>query len=154
MKKERRSSILTGIAGVHHVVEVLSRRGVVALPTIRNTAAYDIIAVSEDGARHANIQVKTTRGRKFWLMPRPEKIRTGPKDFYVLLRLVEKEKPSRYAGYMLTGKDALRYVKMRWSQLSRSRTTKSWKKFASVHVDGRYEKPSHGWAQRWETWKI
>jgi hypothetical protein len=43
------SNALVGIAGVHYVAAELSRRGLIALPTIRNTAGYDIIV-----ATHAN----------------------------------------------------------------------------------------------------
>jgi hypothetical protein len=31
-----------------------------ALPTIRNTAVYDLVVVTPDGTKHANIQVKTS----------------------------------------------------------------------------------------------
>ena len=153
MQGEKRSSILTGISGVHHVAEVLSQRGIIALPTIRNTAAYDIIAVSQDGSKHANIQVKTNSGRNFWLMPQPKKIRCGPRDFYVLLRRTEGEGAS-FDGFMLTGKDARRRVQQRMSQLSRIRTRKSFKKFPSVHVDGIYERAAMAWARRWKNWVI
>ena len=54
---------LIGIAGVHHVVSELSRRGLVALPTVKNTAAYDIVALNVEGTWHANIQVKTSSTR-------------------------------------------------------------------------------------------
>lgn len=37
---------LLGIAGVHFVVSELSLRGLVALPTIRNTAGIDILGNS------------------------------------------------------------------------------------------------------------
>lgn len=43
---------LIGGAGVHHVVSELSRRGFVVLPTVRNVAAYDVIAATLDGKRH------------------------------------------------------------------------------------------------------
>lgn len=54
------SNALIGIAGVHYVVSELSRRGLIALPTIRNTQSYDFIAATRDGTRHANIQVKAS----------------------------------------------------------------------------------------------
>ena len=38
MERQRPHTGLIGIAGVHYVVSELSRRGLVALPTIRNTA--------------------------------------------------------------------------------------------------------------------
>jgi hypothetical protein len=51
---------LIGAAGVFHVAAELSLRNMIALPTIRNTAGYDLIATSLDGTSHANIQVKTS----------------------------------------------------------------------------------------------
>jgi hypothetical protein len=74
MRDKRIPSALTGIAGVHYVVSELSRRGMIALPTIRNMGAYDIVVASADGRRHANIQVKTSSKRvTFWLMPPSKK---------------------------------------------------------------------------------
>lgn len=37
---------LIGGTGVHHVVSELSRRGFAVLPTVRNVAAYDVIAAT------------------------------------------------------------------------------------------------------------
>jgi hypothetical protein len=53
---------LVGIAGVHYVAFELSRRKMIALPTTRNTKGYDIVVVSSDTPRHANIQVNPHRG--------------------------------------------------------------------------------------------
>ena len=98
---------LIGIAGVHHVVSELSRRGLIALPTVKNTAAYDIVAVNERGTKHANIQVKASYKRvTAFLMPAPEKIRTGDHDYFVLARWIERE--SRYQCFLLTGLRSVR----------------------------------------------
>src|SRR5260370_27956269 len=90
----RPNTALTGIAGVHHVVAELSRRGLVALPTIRNTAAYDIIVATPDGKRHANLQVKASQNRRsvFLMPPRPQG-RARPHRYYVLLRWPAKRGP-------------------------------------------------------------
>jgi hypothetical protein len=99
------STTLIGIAGVHHVVSELSRRGLVALPTVKNTAAYDIVALNPQGTRHANIQVKASSKRVLHFpMPPPAKVRTGPSDFYVLARWLDRD--SRYQCFLLTGKQA------------------------------------------------
>ena len=94
MKKTAVPNALVGIAGVHYVAAELSRRGLIALPTIRNTAAYDIIVITPDGKKHANIQVKTSlkEKTKFWRMPPAKEVRTMPNDYYVLVRWVEREK--------------------------------------------------------------
>ena len=96
---------LIGIAGVHHVVSELSRRGIIALPTVKNTAAYDIVALNTLGTKHANIQVKASSKKvSFFPMPRPEKIRTNKHDYFVLARWLEPE--GKYECFLLSGRAA------------------------------------------------
>jgi len=100
---------LIGAAGVHYVVSELSRRGMIALPTIRNTAAFDVIVTSRDGKRHANIQVKTSlKKAQFWRMPGSMKVCCGPTDFYVLLRWDKKS--DRFEAFMASGQTAKQAV--------------------------------------------
>ena len=81
------STALIGIAGVHYVVSELSRRGLIALPTVRNTQSYDVIALNREGTWDANIQVKASSKKvSFFPMPNPEKVCTKANDYYVLLR--------------------------------------------------------------------
>ncbi len=109
MKTIRPNTALIGIAGVHHVVAELSRRGLVALPTVRNTAGYDVIVVTRDGRKHANIQVKTSSKKcSFFRMPPSKDIKDGPRDFYVLLRWDQAS--DRYDVLMLTGREARQAV--------------------------------------------
>jgi|ERR1035437_6328667 hypothetical protein len=84
----RISNSIIGAGGVFHVASVFSMRGLIALPTIKNTAAYDIIVTSSDGLRHANIQVKTSSARPgYWpICSKVSHVRTSTDDFYVLLR--------------------------------------------------------------------
>lgn len=84
---------LMGIAGVHYVVSELSRRGLIAMPTIRNTAGIDVLVAESDGSGQAVLQVKTARGvrigeegRQWWPTPKPDKCLTGPNAFYVFVR--------------------------------------------------------------------
>lgn len=58
MKTEK---ILAGIAGEYFVAGELSRMGMVAGLTLRNTADVDIVLTSQDGSQSSNIQVKTRR---------------------------------------------------------------------------------------------
>ena len=51
---------ILGIAGVHFVVAILSRLGYVALPTVRNLKAFDIVAFKDEQSTPIYIQVKTT----------------------------------------------------------------------------------------------
>jgi len=86
-------TVLMGIAGVHYVVSELSRRGLVAMPTIRNTAGIDVLVAEPDGSGQAVLQIKTSgtvrigeEGRQWWLTPKPERCLSGPNAFYVFVR--------------------------------------------------------------------
>ena len=83
---------LIGAAGVHFVVSELSLRGLVALPTIRNTAGIDVMVVKPRSQWHANLQVKTSRTKVgFWpISTRYEELR-GKDNFYVFLRYLKNE---------------------------------------------------------------
>ena len=88
------SNTLIGIAGVHYVVSELSRRGLIAMPTIRNTAGIDVLVTEPDGNGQAVLQVKTAgavktyqeEGRQWWPMSNPDKCLKGSNAFYVFLR--------------------------------------------------------------------
>jgi len=152
MKRGSVPGALIGIAGVHYVAAELSRRGLVALPTIRNTAAYDIIVATPDGKRHANIQVKTSQRRaNFWLMPRSDKICTKPNDYYVLVRWLRNQ--SRFEGFLLKGREAKKEV-IDSEQRERKRGVEEKSMFHSVHVGGRWAKQEKRWKQEWDTWTL
>lgn len=153
MKKTTVPTALVGIAGVHYVAAELSRRGLIALPTIRNTAAYDIIVATPDGKKHANIQVKTSlKEAKFWPMPSSNKVRTMPNDYYVLVRWVEREK--RFEAFMVTGAEAQQEVaaeeKRQEEKLKIGRHGKTL--YSSIPVWGTWARKEERWKQNWETW--
>jgi len=90
------SNTLIGIAGVHYVVSELSRRGLIAMPTIRNTAAIDVLVAQPDGSSQAVLQVKTAgrkkiqqEERQWWPVSKPDKCLKGPNAFYVFVRYDE-----------------------------------------------------------------
>jgi hypothetical protein len=145
---------LTGIAGVHFVVSELSRRGIIALPTIKNTAAYDIVAVNPEGTTHANIQVKTSSRRvNFFPMPPAEKVRAGKQDVYVLLRWVEKQ--GAYEVFLLTGCQARAAVSesVEAQRESIRRGTRT-KEFPCVYVGPQNERKNRAWADAWRRWSL
>jgi hypothetical protein len=154
MKTQTVPSALAGIAGVHYVAAELSRRGLIALPTIRNTAGYDIIVVTPDGKKHANIQVKTSQNRvSFWPMPKPENIRATSKDHYVLVRWIEKKR--RFEGFMLTGREAKKEV-LATLAIQGDRILAGLRKvpFPCIHVAGKWEEQGKRWQDKWETWRL
>jgi len=86
-----RDTSLVGAAGVHTVVAELSLRGLIALPTIRNTAGVDVIVSNKAGTWHANLQVKTSRSRvSFWPVGTKYAEWVSPKNYYVFLRFYQK----------------------------------------------------------------
>ena len=146
------NNALIGIAGVHYVVSELSRRGIVALPTTKNIAAYDIVALNQEGTWHANIQVKASSKRvAFFPMPPAERVRAGSKDFYVLVRWLEAEK--RYQGFLLTGKQTKEAVEEACSlqQENISKGTRT-KHFPTVHVGSQPNEKAKRWEKAWENW--
>ena len=84
-----RDKALMGAAGVHYVASELSLRGLIALPTIRNTAGIDIVMVNKAGTWQANIQVKTSRTKVgFWLVSKHFDGWQGKNNFYVFVRFM------------------------------------------------------------------
>jgi hypothetical protein len=82
-----RDKSLIGAAGVHFVASQLSLRGLIALPTIRNTAGVDIVVVNKAGTWQANLQVKTSRSRVgFWPIGTRYAEWCGDNNFYVFVR--------------------------------------------------------------------
>jgi len=82
-----RDTSLIGAAGVHYVVSELSLRGLIALPTTRNTAGVDVIVTNKAGTWHANIQVKSSRSRVgFWPIGTKYSDWVAPNNFYAFIR--------------------------------------------------------------------
>jgi len=97
--KSRVDNALIGAAGVHFVVSELSLRGLIALPTIRNTAGVDVVVVSADGSWHANLQVKTSRNKVgFWPVGKRYEQVCGKNNFYVFVRYIRKE--ARFGAFL------------------------------------------------------
>jgi len=142
-------SALIGIA-IDFVASELSRRGVIARPTVKNTAAYDIVAVTRDGKRHVNIQVKASSQKvSFFPMPHVSKIRRGVRDRYVLVRWLEQD--ARYNDFFLTGKQA--YAATRpasaYQAVSRRKGTLG-KVYPCIYVSAGNEPEMKQWRRAWE----
>ena len=141
---------LVGIAGVHYIAFELSRRKMIALPTTRNTKGYDIIVITSDGTRHANIQVKAAqKSPSFWPMHHFDKIREGPNDWYVLVRGILK---GTVECFLVSGKEARAQVKKVEKNMSkRGRAT-----FPCIYVEGKHAEPGvkERWGKAWKDWKL
>lgn len=150
----RPNTALIGIAGVHHIVSELSRRGLIALPTIRNTAAYDIFATTTGGNRHANIQVKASSKRvDFFRMPPSRKVKAGAHDYYVLVRWLPKE--NRFEGFILSGRAAKAEVQRGEAFQRRKIRAGSRKSIVpSIDVGPKARIRANHWRKRWSDWAL
>lgn len=112
---------VAGNAGVLFVAAELSRRGLNALPTIRNTEGVDIIASEPLGGRSVGIQVKTNQsGQKKWLLSKKSEELESPTLFYVLVNLgALGELPKFHVVPSKTVADAVRESHAAWRRKPR-----------------------------------
>lgn len=82
------TSVLAGVSGEYFVAAELSRRGLIASITLRNTKGVDILASDAEANSTVGIQVKSNRSSSpVWILN--EKAETYAKDglFYVFVNL-------------------------------------------------------------------
>src|ERR1035438_668483 len=80
---------LIGIAGVHFVAYRLSLRGLIALPTIRNTGGIDLLVFDPTTGKESAIQVKTSQKKVcFWPASTYSRAFKSPNGVYVFLRFI------------------------------------------------------------------
>jgi len=107
--KKKLSKTLVGAAGVHFVVSELSLRGLIALPTIRNTAGIDILVSELDGSGQANLQVKTRSSEEdYWPTSGPERCLKGRRSFYVFVQYLPDEE--RFEAFLESGSNVAKQV--------------------------------------------
>lgn len=156
-QRERVNNDLVGAAGVHYVASELSIRGMIALPTIRNTAGYDLLVLSTDGKRHANLQVKTShKSVSCWPLPSPDKVRAGENDYYVLVRRTDE---NRFEAFMLSGRETKEALEVELSLQEQAISNGTRKdKFYCIWVEGERASDLAGgkdkWAAVWNNWNI
>ena len=115
---------LVGACGVFYVSAELSRRGWIAMPTIRNTSGTDIIATKDD--RDVKIQVKTNSyGKVKYPMNKSNEEMIADDLYYVFVTLKgEDERPD---FYILPSKFVAKYIKEtheKWTTLQPKRRLK------------------------------
>ncbi len=102
-KKTRASGSLSGVAGVHFVVGELSRLGLIALPTVKNTKGIDIIASTQDLTKTIYVQVKANKIKyNFWILG---KALNNRDLFYVFVNLLSNQPNARPEYYIVPSKD-------------------------------------------------
>jgi hypothetical protein len=87
------SNDFVGAAGVHHIASQLAWRGLIAMPTIRNTSGIDILVTDPLTNASAILQVKTSQKKVgFWPTSLPQKCPKGRTCFYTFVRYLGKER--------------------------------------------------------------
>jgi hypothetical protein len=83
------SKNLSGIAGTYYVAAELSKRGYVALVTMKNTSGVDLLVSSEKSFNSVGIQVKTnqTDKRQGWLLSKKNEDLKSDNLIYVFVNL-------------------------------------------------------------------
>jgi len=84
--ENRRSSYgITGVSGEYFIAAELSRRGWIAVLTLKNTPNIDLIASTPDGKRTINVQVKTRSvgNRQGWILNESIETIVPGKNFYI-----------------------------------------------------------------------
>jgi hypothetical protein len=115
---------LIGAAGVHFVAAELSLRGLIALPTIRNTAGIDLVVVNKSGTWQANLQVKSSRSKVgFWPIGKHYESWRGPNNSYVFARYLKAE--GRFEAFLETAQGVAEQVAARVAD-ERARGLKEW----------------------------
>jgi len=122
--KHRPSTALIGAAGVHHVASELSLRGLIALPTTRNSPGIDLVVTNLAGTWHANIQVKTSTNKvTFWPIGEKYKDFVAPGNYYAFVRYIQKE--ARFEAFLETAEAVARDAK-KDSDAALARGNKPW----------------------------
>lgn len=77
---------ITGVSGEYFAAAELSRRGWIAVLTLKNTPNIDLIATTPDGSRTVNIQVKTRSvgNRQGWILTKGIETIVPNNNFYIV----------------------------------------------------------------------
>lgn len=77
---------ITGVSGEYFAAAELSRRGWIAVLTLKNTPNIDLIATTPDGKRTVNIQVKTRSitNRQGWILTKGIETIVPKNNFYIV----------------------------------------------------------------------
>jgi hypothetical protein len=102
-RKPELESWAIGNAGVFYAATELSLRGLIALPTARNTAGIDLLVSDPHGAPYS-LQVKTSQNRVTgWPTPKPEHIPTEAHHFFLFLRRTGET--GAFEGFLVSARE-------------------------------------------------
>jgi hypothetical protein len=110
MPREKIPPVLVGVAGEYYVAAELSRRGLIASISLRNTRGMDILVTNQDGSRSVTIQVKTSQKKgTSWLLHKKAESFVSRNHFYVFVRLGKRNE--RAIFHIVPSKVVAKYIK-------------------------------------------
>jgi hypothetical protein len=114
VENRRATYNITGVSGEYFVAAELSRRGWIAVLTLKNTPNIDVIATTPDGLRTLNIQVKTRSigNRQGWILNKGIETIVPGDNFYIAF--VDLKGQGEMPDYFLIPKNLF----ARWSAKS------------------------------------
>ncbi len=158
-KKERYDYNITGSAGEFIVAAELSRRGIIATLTLKNTPLIDVIASNPKKGLTANVQVKTrsqanTQG---WVLGKKVENETEIKNlYYVFVNLKELHELPDY--YIIPHNTFAKYIRNLHQELmsskSRDGTPRKDSAIRNFKPETRDKKFAEKYLSNWETLKI
>ena len=90
-------SILVGVAGEYFVAAELSRRGIIASISMRNTRGIDILATNASTKRSVTIQCKSNQdGSSSWILNKKAEDFISLNHFYVFVSMGSPEERPRF----------------------------------------------------------
>lgn len=105
--------ILRGVAGEYLVAGELSKRGIIASITLRNTKGMDVLASNSDASKSVGIQVKTTIYPRTeypsWMLTKKAEDYYSDTLFYVFVLL--KQGNERPDFYIVPSKEVAEHTK-------------------------------------------
>ncbi len=81
------SKQIIGVAGEYYVAAELSRRGLLAAITLRNSDGVDILVGNSEGEQLFSVQVKTTQGKKKWPLSKKVEAEKSEKKIYAFVSI-------------------------------------------------------------------
>ncbi|MDB5224885.1 MAG: hypothetical protein JWO43_507 [Candidatus Adlerbacteria bacterium] len=107
---EKLSGVLSGIAGEYFVAAELSKRGLLASITLRNTKGVDILCSNAEASKSVGIQVKTKRGSaRQWIMHKKAVDYHAASLFYVFVNLNDNQRHPDF--FIVPSKTVAGYIK-------------------------------------------
>jgi hypothetical protein len=103
------TSVLCGISGEYAAAAELTRRGLVASITLRNTRGIDILVSNADASQSAGVQVKTNQnGKRMWLLNRKAEDFHSKNLYYIFVCL--KAPGERPDFFVVPSRDVAEYI--------------------------------------------